>query len=37
MEKKIFEMPEVQVDLFKETDIMTLSPSDEGNIPNIRW
>jgi len=37
MEKKVFEAPEVNVTLFEEADILTLSPGDSTNIPEIGW
>ena len=37
MEKNVFEMPEVQVTLFEESDILTLSPGESGNVPEIQW
>jgi len=37
MEKNVFEMPEMQVTLFEESDILTLSPGDSENIPEIKW
>lgn len=37
MEKNVFEMPEVQVTVFEESDILTLSPGESGNIPEIKW
>ena len=35
--KKFFEMPEVNVEKFEEADILTLSPSESGDIPSIPW
>ena len=35
--KKLFEMPEVTVELFAQEDILTLSPGEEGDIPSIQW
>lgn len=35
--KKVFEMPEVTVAMFAEEDILTLSPSDEGEFPSVPW
>ena len=37
MEKKIFEAPEAVVTVFEESDILTLSTDDSGNIPVIPW
>ena len=37
MEKKVFEAPEVSVTVFEEADILTLSPEDEGSVPEIQW
>ena len=37
MEKKIFERPEATVTLFEAEDILTLSPGEDGNIPEISW
>ena len=37
MEKKVFEAPEVNVTLFEEADILTLSPGESGNVPEIQW
>ena len=37
MEKKVFETPEVNVTVFEEADILTLSPGGEGNIPSSDW
>ena len=37
MEKKIFEAPEAIVTVFEEADILTLSPSEEGDIPSVEW
>jgi hypothetical protein len=33
MEKKVFEAPEVNVTLFEEADILTLSTGKDGQIP----
>ena len=37
MEKKIFEAPEAVVTVFEESDILTLSPGESGNVPEIQW
>jgi hypothetical protein len=37
MEKKIFEAPEAVIDVFEESDILTLSPNEDGDIPVIPW
>ena len=37
MEKKIFEAPEAVVTVFEESDILTLSPNESGNMPSIPW
>lgn len=37
MEKKVFEAPEVNVTVFEEADILTLSNRNEGNIPTTDW
>ena len=37
MEKKIFEAPEAVVTVFEESDILTLSPGETGNVPVIPW
>lgn len=37
MEKKVFETPEVNVTVFEESDILTLSPGGEGKIPTTEW
>ena len=37
MEKKLFEAPEAVVTVFAESDILTLSPGENGNMPNIPW
>ena len=35
--KKIFEMPEVNVEMFEEADILTLSPGDAIEFPEEQW
>ena len=37
MEKKIFEAPEAVVTVFDESDILTLSPGEAGDVPSIQW
>ena len=37
MEKKIFEAPEAVATVFEESDILTLSPNDSGDMPVIPW
>ena len=37
MEKKIFETPEVNVTVFEEADILTLSTGKEGAFPTTDW
>ena len=37
MEKKIFEAPEAVVTVFEESDILTLSPNDSGDMPVNPW
>ena len=37
MEKKIFEVPEAVVTVFEESDILTLSGGESGEIPSIKW
>lgn len=37
MEKKIFEAPEAVVTLFEESDILTLSPAEKGDVPEFTW
>ena len=37
MEKKIFEAPEAVVTVFEESDILTLSAAESGDIPEIPW
>lgn len=35
--KKIFEMPEVNVEMFEEADILTLSTEDSEEFPEKQW
>ena len=37
MEKKIFEAPEAVVTVFEESDILTLSPGENGSFTEIPW
>lgn len=37
MEKKIFEAPEAVVTVFEESDILTLSPNEDGEFPSVPW
>ena len=37
MEKKLFEMPSATVELFESSDILTLSPGEDGNFTEIPW
>ena len=35
--KKIFEMPEVNVEIFEEADILTLSTGESEQFPEKQW
>ncbi len=37
MEKKVFEAPEVIVTVFEESDILTLSTGEQGNMSTSDW
>ena len=37
MEKKVFETPIATVEMFEESDILTLSPGENGNFTEIPW
>ncbi len=37
MDKKEFEMPKVEITVFVERDILTLSSENSGDIPSISW
>ena len=37
MEKKFFEAPEVNVTVFEEADILTLSTEKEGSVSSTDW
>ena len=37
MNKKTFEIPEIEVTVLEEVDILELSPNESGNTPSLPW